>query len=317
MLAQVRPARQERHVHRRNAGEHRRPVVLEDRQRLLYLEAGKQYLLDAKLDAEEHYTSKTIDVEERQRADTLAACELGRISDEHVDSLLDIRNQVTVGEHSALRHTCRSARVLQRHNVLGGVYIHLRGWVGVRREEISEGAVPGAQSLRLAREVHDNDDLQVRIGQHRLHPLVHVSIYDDGSRAGVIKDVSDLTLYVHGVYLGDDGPEPYGREEGDYILGAIREHERDPISLLHPARRERGSHLLHEGLQPPELEGGAVEAERGLPAVLLDRARKQFVQRTLKDPRLRLDPTLLVYLEPRSLRTEHISSSYTAALPRI
>src|SRR5215203_2382149 len=140
MLAQVRPARQERHVHRRNAGEHRRPVSLEDRQRFLYLEAGKQYLLDAELDAEEHYASKTIDVEERQRTDALAACELGRIADEHVDSLLYVRNEVTVGEHSALRHPCRSACVLQCRHILGRIYIHLRGWFGVCREEVIEGA---------------------------------------------------------------------------------------------------------------------------------------------------------------------------------
>src|SRR5215218_10899563 len=60
------------------------------------------------------------------------------------------------------------------------------------------------------------------------------------------------------------------------------------IAPLHPTRRERGRHLLYEGLQPPELEGSAVEAQRGLPAVLLGRLREQFVQRALEDPRLRL-----------------------------
>src|ERR687893_387144 len=127
---------------------------------------------------------------------------------------------------------------------------------------------PGVPPLLLAHEVHDDDGLQVRIGQHSLHPLVHVGIYDDGFGAGVIQNMLYLALYVHGVDLGDYGPEPHGGEEGDHILRAVREHERDPISLLDPARRERGRHLLNKYLQPLELEGSVVEAQRSLPTVL-------------------------------------------------
>jgi hypothetical protein len=133
VLAKVGTARQERHVHRRNAGEHRRPVVLEDREGLLHVEAGEQNLLDAEPDAEEHHAGQAVDVEKRQRADALAARELGRIPDEHVDSLPDVRNKVTVREHRALGHPRRSARVLQRRHVLGRIYIYLGSGVGVTR----------------------------------------------------------------------------------------------------------------------------------------------------------------------------------------
>jgi hypothetical protein len=168
--------------------------------------------------------------------------------------------------------------------------------------------MPGLEAFRFVSEVHDDDVLQVRVGQHGLHPLVDGGVEDDGFCVRVVQDVRDLAFHVHGVDLGDDSPEPDGGEEGDHILRTIRQHERDPVPLRDPCRRERGGHLLHQRLEPPELEGRAVEAERIPPAMLLDRTPEQIVQRALEHPRLRLDVPTLVSPEPRSLSAEHVSS---------
>src|SRR5919112_588791 len=221
MLAQVRVASQERHVHCGDAGEHSRPVVLEDSQSLLYFEAGEQYLLDAEPYAEEHHAGQAVDVEEGQGAYAFAAPELGRVADEHIDSLLYVSNQVTVGQHRTLGHPRRSARVLQSRHVLGRIYVHLGGGIGVTGEEIPEGAVSGVESLGLAMEVHDDSTLQVCIGQHGFYAPVPVCVDDDGFGAGVVEDVGDLSLDVEGVDLGDERPEPHRREEGDHILRAV------------------------------------------------------------------------------------------------
>ena len=166
-------------------------VVLEDRERLLDLEAGEQHLLDAEPDAEEHHARQPVDVEEGQRADALAARELVRVLDEHVDGLLYVRDQVAVGKHRALRDPRRAPRVLQRRHVLGRIYLHVRCGVGVRREEVPEGVVSGVQAFRFVPEVHDDDGLQVRVGQHGLHPLVHGGVDDDRfcvrSRSGCVR----------------------------------------------------------------------------------------------------------------------------------
>jgi hypothetical protein len=167
------------------------------------------------------------------------------------------------------------------------------------------------EALWLALEVHDYDVLQGRLGQDGLYARVHVRVDDAGLGAGVVEDVPYLALYVQRVELGDDRPELHGGEKGDDVLWAVREHEGDPVSLFHPGRRERAGEFLYERLQPLELEGRAVERERGLAAVLFGRAPEQLVERALEDLRLRLD-VALVDLEPRLLRAEHVSSSFTA-----
>jgi hypothetical protein len=100
---------------------------------------GKEDLIEALADAEEHHAGKAEDVEHRQDAhDLLVVRVRAGVVYEHVERLLHVGDQIAVGQHRALGDPRRAARVLQRRHVLGRIYGYLWRGVGVGGQEVCE-----------------------------------------------------------------------------------------------------------------------------------------------------------------------------------
>ena len=96
-----------------------RPFALDGLEHVVDDEARLQHHRSAAADAEVHHRGHGVDVEERQHAhDDVRTARVGQV-DETGTYLKGVGHQVAMGEHGALGHTGRAARVLQQREIVG------------------------------------------------------------------------------------------------------------------------------------------------------------------------------------------------------
>jgi hypothetical protein len=91
VLQEVGPAGEEAHVHGRDPAEHHGRVLPHHLHDLAGIELGKEDLVEALADAEEHHAGKAEDVEHRQDAHNFLVVRIrAGVVDEHVERLLHV-----------------------------------------------------------------------------------------------------------------------------------------------------------------------------------------------------------------------------------
>ncbi len=178
--------------------------------------------------------------------------------------LQHIRNDIAMREHGALGDTGRTAGVLQEGDVLGADVhrVHLFalacGDGGLERaravdlprthllldvpdDEVDDGALREGQVVADAGDQHV---LHLRLRQHLLDDVGEILQHDDRRGARIGELVLQLAGRIQRVGIDDRHAHAQGPEQRDGVLKNVRQHDRQPISLLEPGdllqpRRER------------------------------------------------------------------------------
>ena len=212
------------------------------------------------------------------------------------ECLLDVRDEVAVGEHDALRQAGRARRVGQHDNVVE-IDRHLFGERRAGQRGDRRIAVGITDDVHLLdRRVHDRG--RGRFEEHRDRHQTR--------RARVDELVVNFPRCVRRVDRGDNTTGQRDGVKGDAVLGTVRRHHGDHFALrqptLEPAARltAHGVFELAVGHRPardPIDEGGLV----GQPAGPLQDVRRQRQRRKTdrrQRTRKRHGPALLTMLEP-------------------
>ncbi len=215
--------------------------------------------------------------------------------------LLDVREQVAMRERRALRCARRAARVLDDREIVGG-----RLGVGGRKRRRSGHLLPGdrtadarGESLpRLPRlgdrqaqgeprqeghglgDVDGDEGRDLQIGRELLHGRDDLAPHDGVLGAVVLELLAQLTRGVERVVLDDDGAEPQDRVEGDDVLRAVRQDDRDRVAGPHPARLEAGGGAVDRLLHLAVARLAAEELQRGRIRVVAHRRRDDVEERS-------------------------------------
>ncbi len=236
-------------VHRRHALEDRHVVALEDLHRLGRLEARDQRQARALVDAGVEPAGLAEGVEQRERAeDHVVLGDLG----ERVGRDLAVGLEVRVRELGALGRAGRTARV-EDH---GGV-------VGVDVRDLAERLGLGQQLLERAG--LDGDQLGAGLLGAGGGGLLEVAPAEHDLGARVLQVERDLAALEQHVHRDDDAARTQHAVVGEREVRDVREHDPDPVALLHPLGLEQPGDpraALVEGVvvddDVVELQGGPV-----------------------------------------------------------
>ncbi len=205
--------------------------------------------------------------------------------------LRGVGEQVAVGERRALGRAGRAARVLDEREIVGR-RLGVRGRQRIGPDDLLPGRrardplVQGRASFARLRDREGQRD--ARTERHRLRDVdgdegrdgeVGGELLDRRDdlgpddrvlRAVVLELLAQLARRVERIVLDDDGAEPQDRVEGDDVLRAVGQDDRDGIARRDAARLQTGRGALDLLVQLPvrrlaaeELQGGSIRILAG------------------------------------------------------
>ena len=209
--------------------------------------------------AHHHADREGIDVEVRNddQITLLAADGVHRVRPR--DRLHDVREDIAVRQHRALRRPRRSAGVLQNGEIIGRNTGRSTSGGRPLRQEVGKGerAVDGRRrrcSGCIFCDRRDDDLLDRRLGAHVLrHRRERVERNQHPGRR-IDGDDEEFARRVARVDVDDDGAEPEDRKGRDDVLRAVRQHDRDAVAFTDPQARQRRRKRVRAHLQIAERE---------------------------------------------------------------
>ncbi len=195
------------------------PVALDELEEAREVEARHGHDGRAGAQGLVHDHGHAVDVEERQGPDDRVA--LADVLD--LADLAEVRDDVAVGEHHALRQARRAARVGQRDEVVG---------VGlVRHRRVAAG-----QQVVERRLTHHEDVLRPGLA----HALLEPGRRDREAGVGVLELEADLVGGVGRVDRRHDPAERRDGVEGDGVFRPVRRAQGEHVAAAEAAVREAG-----------------------------------------------------------------------------
>ena len=204
-------------------------MPLRQRQRALRVEAWHDHLGDARDQPAVEQHHHAVDVIEGQDVER----DIGLLHDAGAERLTDVRRQVLVTEHDALRQAGRAAGVRQHGDVLHGID-------GDGRRVALRGARHLPRLLQLIH-AHELRQLLLRFiddGHQRAER-------EDGLRAGVAELMLDLALAIERVQRRDGGAGEQRAVQRDGVLGRVRRVDGYHVALADAVVLQRARHAAH------------------------------------------------------------------------
>ena len=190
------------------------------RQELLEVEARHRDDRGAGSQTGVHEHLHAVDVEERQHRDE----GIVGLHRDRRECLLDVRDEVAVGQHDALRQAGRARGVRQHDDV-----------VEVDRHLFRERLAGKRGDRRVAIGLTDDEHFfHGRVGHRRGRRLQEGRDRHEARRARVDELVMDLPRCVRRVHRGQHPAGQRDRVEDDAVLGTVGRHHRDDFTLRQP-----------------------------------------------------------------------------------
>ncbi len=218
---------------------------------------GNEDIARAKLHADHRVHGERENMIERQGANEIERLGLALVAESHVHPqvhLLDIGQNIAVGQHRALGYAGRAAGILQEGDV-ATLYRHrIEGFRAALRQRILEahmaGNIPGRDHLFHA--AHDQIDDVALETEHIAHgsdeDIGHIDRWqclfnrggevfqhDERLCAGIVQLVFKFARRIERIDVHDHETGPQNCGKGNRILKDVRHHDGDAVALDQPA----------------------------------------------------------------------------------
>ena len=203
-----------------------------------------------------------VDVEQREGQEDDVVGPLGEVG--HRGHLVEVRQQVPVREHGALRLRGRSRRVREHRQVVG-IDPDLGG-LDIGRQRLLQRDGP----RRRGRAADGDDRLQIgKVRPDRVKVREPGQLRDDHLGPRVGQDRGELDRGEHRVQRADHGADPQRSVERRDEFGNVSRDQRNAIARPHPERGERRADRVDDVVELLVRVGPALEPQGGLGRMFL------------------------------------------------